>query len=60
MKAMGSIDDDTPPFGLNRSGLNSFGSGNMDGLRKATKSVRATLHPAGIVRPSSVEWKIIG
>lgn len=61
---MGSIDDDdTPPFGSNRSGINSFGSGNMDGLRKATKSVRARLEPAGIVRPSSVgtiiDWSLV-
>lgn len=51
---MGSIVDDTPPFGSNLSGINSFGSGNMAGLRKATKSVRARLEPAGIMRPSSV------
>lgn len=55
MKANGSavVDAPSPPFGSNRSGLNSFGSENMDGFRNATKSVRARLESAGIIRPSS-------
>lgn len=55
MKANGSIWDDAPTFGSKRSGLNSFGLGNTDGLRNAAKSVSARLESAGITRPSSVE-----
>lgn len=55
MKSKGSIFDDTPPFRSKRSGLNSLGSGNADGLRKAAKSVRARLESAGIIRPSSAK-----
>lgn len=55
MKAKGSMLDDTPPFRSKRSGLNTFGSGNTDGLRNATKSVRARLESAGIIRPSSTK-----
>lgn len=53
MKANGSICADASLFVTKRSGLNSFGSGNTDGLRNAAKSVRARLESAGIIRPSS-------
>lgn len=55
MKSKGSIFDDPPPLRSKRSGLNSFGSGNADGLRNAVKSVRARLESAGIIRPSSAK-----